>query len=143
MASVGSCGSDARRVGVGRHREVRAGQARRRPHGGQQVLDDGEVEHLLLADRQQGLPPALHRRELLRRQALVHLLLERVRRELVLEHDQVLQLGRLAERVDQRLPVLQPVAGGLPAADLDDAGEWAARARQGVLAHVVRTSGSG
>ena len=39
---------DAGRVGVGGHREIRPGEARRGPDGGQQVLDQRQVEHLLL-----------------------------------------------------------------------------------------------
>ena len=59
--------ADARRVGVGRHREVGAGEARRRADRRQQVLDEREVEHLLGADLEQRLAPALDRDELLRR----------------------------------------------------------------------------
>ena len=62
---------DAGRVAVGRHREVRAGEARGGADGRQQVLDERQVEHLLLADRQQRLAPALDRGERLRRQPLV------------------------------------------------------------------------
>ena len=60
---------DAGRVAVGRHREVRTGKARGGADGGQQVLDERQVEHLLLADGQQRLAPALDRGEGLGRQS--------------------------------------------------------------------------
>ena len=86
------------RVAVGRHGEVGAGEARRGTHGGQQVLDDREMKHLLLADLQQGLPPALHRGERLRREPLVTALsLSEKAANRQLEHDQAHELGRLAE----------------------------------------------
>ena len=67
---------DAGRIAVRRHREVRAGEARRGADGRQQVLDQREVEHLLLADAQQRLAPALDRGERLGRQPFIDGLLE-------------------------------------------------------------------
>jgi len=65
------------------------------------------MEHLLLADLEEGLAPALDGRERLGRQVLLDPLLERGRREDVLEHHEVLELGGLAERVDQGLPMFE------------------------------------
>ncbi len=121
---------DAGRIAVGRHREVRAGEAGRGADARQEVLGEGQVEHLLLADLQQGLPPALDRCERLGGQSLADVLLERERREEVLEHDQVLELGRLPERIDQRLPVLEPRPRSVtpPPADGEDVGQRSVRA---------------
>jgi len=52
------------------------------------------------------LAPAVRGGQLVLGQSLVGGLLERERREQVLAHDPVLELGRLAEHVDQRFPVL-------------------------------------
>ena len=57
---------DAGRIAVGGHREVRAGEARRGADGRQEVLDEREVEHLLPADAEQRLAPALNDGERLR-----------------------------------------------------------------------------
>ena len=108
LAELQQLDPDARREAVGRHREVRAGEAGRRADGRQEVLGQGEVEHLLLGDLQQGRPPAPDGLEHLGRHSLTDVPLQRERREEVLEHDQVLQLGGLSERVDQRLAVLEP-----------------------------------
>ena len=88
------------------------------------------MEHLLLADLEERLPPALDGGERLGREALLDPLLERERREQVLEHDEVLELGGLAERVDQRLTVLEAARVRIvrPPPDVQDAGErtaWA------------------
>ncbi len=124
------------RVGIGGHREVRPGEARGGADRRQQVLDEREVEHLLLGDLQQRLAPALDRRELVRRQPLVLGLLERERREQVHEHHEVLELGGLAQGVDERLAVLQApgvcVVG--PPPDLQDGGQRAVRAGHGTRA---------
>ena len=126
---------DAGRVGVGAHREVRPGEPRGGPDGRQQVLHERQVEHLLRADLQQRLAPALDRGERLGGQPLVDRLLEREGREQVLEHDEVLELGRLAERVDQGLPVLEAprVCVIRPPPDLQDAGQRTVRSGRDVL----------
>ena len=64
-------------------------------------------------------------------------LLERERREQVLEHDEVLELGRLAERVDQRLAVLEAprVSVSGPPPDGQDVGQRTVRAGRDVLEH--------
>ena len=112
---------DAGGIRIRRHREVRAGESRRGADGRQQVLDEREMEHLLRADLEQRLPPSGDRRQRFRRQALFFPLLERESCEEVLEHHEVLQLGGLADGVDQGLPVLD--AAGMcvvdPAPDLD------------------------
>ncbi len=129
--------SDSGRVRVGGHREVRPGEARGGADRRQQVLDEREVEHLLLADLQEGLAPALGGGERLGREPLLDLLLEREGREQVLEHHEVLELGRLAERVDQCLPVLEAPGVRIirPPADVQDAGERTVRAGGHVLVH--------
>ena len=128
---------DAGRIAVRRHREVRAGQARRGPDRRQEVLRQRHVEHLLRGDLEESPAPAPDRGERVSRQALVDVLLERERREQVLEHDQVLELGRLAERIDQRLAVLEPAPLGvtLAAADGEDIGKRSMRAWRDVLDH--------
>ena len=121
---------DTRRVAVGGHREVWAGEPGPGTDGRQEVLDEREVEHLLLADLQQRVAPALDRLERLRRDALADALLEREGREQVLEHDEVLELGRLPERVDERLAILERAAfaARLPPADRQDVGQRSLRA---------------
>ena len=112
---------NAGRVVAGGLREVRPGQVRRGADRGQQVLHQGQVQHLLGGDVHDLLAPALHRGGLGVGQPLGRGLLQRERREQVLRHDAVLQFGRLAQDVDQRLAVLdherrlgrrQPAPGG-------------------------------
>ena len=90
----------------------------------------------------QRLAPALDGGKRLRRQSFVDILLERKRREQVLEHDQVLELGGFPERVDQRLAVLEPstLAATRAPADGEDTGQRSVRARRDVLDHAVRFS---
>ncbi len=138
---------DAGRVRVGGHRKVRSGETRGRADRRQQVLDEREMEHLLLADLQEGLAPALDGDERLGCQTLLDLLLERERREQVLEHHEVLELGALAERVDQRLPMLEAPAVRIirPPADIQDAGQRTVRAGRDTLGHgtSLRLAGAG
>ena len=98
---------DSGRIGVRRQREVRPAQRRRRADGREQVLDQGQVEHLLLGDVDELAAPAPDRLELGRGQALVVAVLHRKRRVQVLAHHELLERGRLAERVDERLAVLE------------------------------------
>ena len=97
---------DPRRVVIGGLRQVRPGQVRGSADRGQQVVHQGQVQHLLGRHVRDLLAPSGHRRELPLRQSLLGGLLERERREQVLAHDAVLQLGGLAQHVDQRLAVL-------------------------------------
>ena len=127
---------DAGRIAVGRHREVRAGKARCCADGGEQVLDERQVEHLLLPDAQQRPPPTLDREERFLGQPLPDVPLEREGRKQVLEHDQMLELGRLPERVDERLPVLEPgTPAALPAAHGEHIGERSVGDRCGLVDH--------
>lgn len=87
------------------HREVGAREVGRGADRDEQVLDEGEVQHLLLGDLVQRPRPALGQCRLLLGDALARVTLERERREQVLADDQLLELGRLGERVDQRLAV--------------------------------------
>ena len=131
---------DAGRVARRRQGEVRPREPGRGADGRQQVLDQGEVEHLLLADRHQRLAPALDRCELIRGQAFALALFERERGEEVLEHDQMLELRRLAERVDQGLAVLQTDlgTGGLPPACGEHVGERSVRSCRDLVDHAVK-----
>ncbi len=97
---------DLRRERARRDREVRAAQVRRGAHGGEQVLHQREVQHLLLGDVDELVAPVLHERLHVGGEALAGVLLERERGEEVLAEDEMLQLGGLAEDVDQRLAVL-------------------------------------
>ena len=112
-------------VGVGGHREVRTSEARRGADGGQQVLHQREMEHLLLADLEERRAPAPDRVERFRGQPLIDGLLEREGREQVLEHDEVLELCGLAQGVDQRLAVLDAAGARVvrTSANGQDAGE--------------------
>jgi len=97
---------DPGRVMLGRLRQVRPGQVRGRPDRRQQIVHQGQVKHLLGSHVPDLLPPAGDRGQFRLGQPLVGRLLEGEYREHVLAHDRVLQLCRLAEHVDQRLPVL-------------------------------------
>ena len=107
-----------------RDREVWAREAGRGANRGQQVLHQGEVQHLLLGDLHQGVVPTLDQRHLLGREPFSLALLEGEGGEEVLAQDQVLELGGLTEGVDQRLTVLQDQRrlgiGGLAGAGLQD-----------------------
>jgi hypothetical protein len=96
----------ARRIVVRRRGQVGPGQMRRRADRREHVLHQREVEHLLGGDVGDRPPPAGDGLELLRCEAFVLALLQRERREQVLAHDPVLELGGLAEHVDQRLAML-------------------------------------
>ena len=79
---------------------------RRRADRGEHVLHEREVQHLLGGDVGDRAAPAGDRLELLGGEPLVCALLEREGREQVLAHDPVLELGGLAQHVDQRLAML-------------------------------------
>ena len=96
----------ARRVVAGGLREVRPGQVRGGADGGQQVLHQRQVQHLLGGHVGYLLAPILDRCCFLGGQPLVLQLLQAEGRVQVLAHDAVLKLGGLAEHVDQRLAVL-------------------------------------
>jgi hypothetical protein len=64
------------------------------------------VQHLLGGDVGDRAPPSGDGVELLGSEPFVGALLERERREQVLAHDRVLDLGGLAQHVDQRLAML-------------------------------------
>ena len=117
---------NARRVVAGRLREVGPGQVRRGPDRGQQVLHQRQVQHLLGGDMHDLPAPARRGGELGIGQPLARGLLQRERREQVLRHDAVLQLGRLAQDIDQRLTVLDDerrLGRCLPAPGRDDLGQ--------------------
>ena len=126
----------AGRVVGGGMREVRPGQVRGAADGGQQVLHQGQVQHLLGGDVADVLAPALDRLRFLGAQALVLGLLQRERGVQVLAHDAVLELGGLAQHVVQRLAVLdheRRLGRGQPAARRDHLCEPSPRL---VFAHV-------
>ena len=96
----------AGRVVAGGLREVRPGQVGGRADGGQQVLHQRQVQHLLGGHVRDLLAPSLDGLFFFCGQALVLRLLQAEGRVQVLAHDAVLELGGLAEHVDQRLAVL-------------------------------------
>jgi hypothetical protein len=87
-------------------RHIGTGEVGRRADRRQQVVHEREVEHLLGRHVRHDPPPAVDGRELALRQPFIGALFERERGEQVLTHDPVLELGRLAEHVDQRLAML-------------------------------------
>jgi hypothetical protein len=101
----------AGRVVGGGLREVPPGQVRGRADGGQQVLHQRQVQHLLGGDVRDVLAPALRRLGFFLGEALGLGLLQAERGVQVLAHDPVLELRRLAEHVDQRLAVLDDERG--------------------------------
>jgi hypothetical protein len=70
---------------------------------GEHVLHEREVQHLTGGDVGDRAPPAGDGVELLGREPFLRALLERERREQALAHEPVLELGGLAEHVDERL----------------------------------------
>ena len=114
------------RIVVGGRRQVGPAEVRRRADRREQVVHEREVEHLLGRDVRDRGPPAVDRRQLAPCQPLVLALLERERREQVLAHDPVLELGRLAQHVDQRLAMLdheRRLGRGLPTPRREHLGE--------------------
>ena len=84
------------------------------------------MEHLLGGDVQDHPPPTGDRIQLLVCQPFIELLLERERREQVLTHDSVLELGGLTEHVNQCLAMLdheRRLGRGLSAASRENLGE--------------------
>jgi hypothetical protein len=96
----------ARGIVVRRRGQVRPRQMRSRADRREHVLHQREVQHLLGGHVSDRPAPARHGLELLRLEPLVLALLERERREQVLAHDPVLDLGGLAQHVDQLLAML-------------------------------------
>src|SRR5258708_5877004 len=106
MTSGPVCAEDAGGEVLGGGGEVRPAEMRCRADRSEQVLAEGEVQHLLFRDGEDDGPPAVDRLELRRREALVRPLLHRERREEVLAEDRVLELRRLAEQIHELLAVL-------------------------------------
>ena len=96
----------AGRVVAGGLREVRPGQVRGRADGGQQVLHQRQVQHLLRGHVGDLLAPSSDGLFFFRGQAFGLRLLQAEGGVQVLAHDAVLEFGGLAEHVDQRLAVL-------------------------------------
>ena len=95
-----------RRVALGLVRHVRAGDVGRRTDGGEEVVDERPVEHLLGGDAEHHRAPPLDRLEVLGRERVVGRRLQAERGVEVLAHQPVLELGGLAEQVRERLAVL-------------------------------------
>jgi hypothetical protein len=106
LAERHECQCDASRKVTRRGRQARAAEVRSRTDRRQQILYQRQVQHLLRRDVGNDPPPSASSIEFLRGDPLVLALLERAGSEQVLTHDPVLELGRLAEHVDQRLTVL-------------------------------------
>ncbi len=101
----------AGRVGARGLGKVRPGQVRGRAHGGQHVLHQGQVQHLLGGHVGDRGAPALDGLVLLGGEPLLLRLLQAEGGVQVLAHDAVLELGRLAQHVDQRLAMLDHERG--------------------------------
>ena len=101
----------ARGIVAGGVREVRPGQVRGAADGGQQVLHQRQVQHLLGGHVRDLLAPSADGLFFCCREALLLRLLQAEGRVQVLAHDPVLELGGLAEQVDQRLAVLDDERG--------------------------------
>jgi hypothetical protein len=109
----------ARWIVSGRGRQVRAHEMRRGTDGREQILHECEVHHLLARDAHDRRFPPGDDLLLRRGQAFVWRILQREGGEEILAHDAVFELGRLAQHVDQRFPVLDDerrFGRGLPAA---------------------------
>ena len=96
----------ARRVALGLVGHVRAGDVRRRADGGEEVVDERPVQHLLGGDGEDDRAPPFDRVEVLGSERLVGFGLDAEGGVEVLAHQPVLELRRLAEQVRQRLAVL-------------------------------------
>ena len=96
------------------------------------------MEHLLLGDPEERLAPPLRRGGAGRRESFGLSLLERERRVQVLQHDEMLEFGRLPERVDERLAMLKMDRVPFPdaSAKRENVGERAARTRRFLVGHV-------
>src|SRR5581483_1781457 len=97
---------DTRRIALGLMGHVRPADVWRRSHGGQQVLDEGPVQHLLGRDGEDDRPPSLDGLELFSRQSRPPLGPEAEGGEEVLRHEAVLELGRLRQQIRELLAVL-------------------------------------
>jgi hypothetical protein len=84
----------------------RPGQVRGAADGGQQVLHQGQVQHLLRGDVGYALTPSLDGFGFFGAEVLGFGLLQRERGVQVLAHDAVLEFGGLAQHVVQRFAVL-------------------------------------
>jgi hypothetical protein len=87
-------------------RQVGALEMGRRADSGQDVGGQGQVQHLLLDDVDEGGLPGLDPSELLRREALVGGALERELCVQVFAHEGMLDFAGLAEEVDKLFPAL-------------------------------------
>ena len=129
----------------GRGGQVRPGQVRGGADGREQVVDQGQMQHLS-GGHAQDLPlPAGDGGQLVRGQPLVLRFLERERGEQVLAHDPVLEFGRLAQHVDQGFAVLDDergLRGRGPAPGFQQAGQRALATGGGGWP-VVRPCGGG
>jgi hypothetical protein len=125
----------AGRVVPRRLRQVRPPEVGRPADGGEQVVDERQVEHLLAGDVAEGAAPPLDGGPAVLVEALVGGLLEGEGGVEVLAHDPVFELGRLAQHVDQRFPVLdheRRLGRGAAAPGGEHAGERAAGGRGGI-----------
>lgn len=131
---------DSGGVVVGRLGHVRPAQVGGGAHRREDVVDQGQVQHLLGGDMRDLLAPAAYHLHLDTGEAFVGALLEREGGEEVLAHDGVLELGGLAEHVDQRLTMLdhkRSLGRRLTAPRGDDLGQSSLPACGRRLAHLL------
>ncbi len=129
----------------GRGGQVRPGQVRGGADGREQVVDQGQMQHLSRGHAQDLPLPARDGGQLVRGQALVPGFLERERGEQVLAHDPVLEFGRLAQHVDQGFAVLDDergLRGRGPAPGFQQTGQRSLAAGGGGLAGPAGVAGA-
>ena len=89
-----------------RDRKFRPPQMRRRTGRGEDVVDQGEMQHFLQRDLAQGTAPAIDRRQFFRRDALFGAALQAPHGVEVGAHDAVLEFRRLGEEIKEFLAIL-------------------------------------
>ena len=94
------------RVALRLMRHVRPGHVWRRTHGGEDVVDQCPVEHLLGRHAEHDRTPSLHRLDVFGRHRRVGRGLQAECRVEVLAHQPVLELGRLAQQIRESLAIL-------------------------------------
>lgn len=102
---------DTRRVVLGPLGQVGPLEVGGMAQGGQEVVGQPQVQHLLGCHPEDGAAPSLDGFGLFSGQTFVAGLLEAEGGEEVLDHQPVLQFARLAQEIDQRLAMLHDDGG--------------------------------